>query len=93
MIVANLSRQHHRSLNFYSKIPWKCLYLFGVVSYYFIPSILLKRIVYMYLKLILLMFFIFPPQYDNFTPFVILMRRRHLDNPTFLCVCFPNGSY
>jgi hypothetical protein len=31
------------------------LYLFGVISYYFIPSTLLKLVVYMF-KLILLMF-------------------------------------
>ena len=32
----------------------------------------------------LLLFFVFPQQYDYFTPFVILTRRRHLDNATFI---------
>ena len=27
--------------------------------------------------------FVFSQEYDNFTPFVILTRRRHLDNKTF----------
>jgi hypothetical protein len=55
MIVANLGRQHPRSLDSYFKSSSKYLYLFGVISYYFTPSILLKLVVYI-LKLILLIF-------------------------------------
>ena len=51
MTVANLGRQHHRSLNSYFKSSWEYLYLFGVMSYYFISSILLKLVVYI-IKLI-----------------------------------------
>jgi hypothetical protein len=53
MIVANLGRQHHRSLDSYFKSSSKDL--FGVMSYYFIASILLKLVVYIS-KLILLKF-------------------------------------
>jgi hypothetical protein len=55
MIVANLGKQHQRSLNSYFKSFWEYLYLFGVTSYYFIQYVLLKLVVYV-LKLILLMF-------------------------------------
>ena len=44
MIVANLGRQHRRSLNSYFKSSYEYLYLFGVTSYYFIPSISLKLV-------------------------------------------------
>ena len=73
MTVTNLGRQHQRSLNSYFKNSWKHSYLFGVISYYFIPSILLELVVYVF-QLILLMF----------TPFAILMRRWYLDNTTFI---------
>ena len=43
MIVANLGRQHQRSLNSYFKSSYEYLYLFGVTSYYFI-SISLKLV-------------------------------------------------
>ena len=46
-----------------------------LLSYYFIQSKLLKLVVYV---------FVFPRCYNNFTPFVLLSRRRHLDNTTFL---------
>jgi hypothetical protein len=52
--VATLGRQHQRFLDSYFKSSLKYLYLFGVMSYYFIPSILLELIVCI-LKLILLM--------------------------------------
>ena len=55
MTIANLCRQHHRSLDSYYKSFREHWYLFGVMSYYFMPSILPKLIVYI-LKLILLMF-------------------------------------
>ena len=55
MTVANLGRQHHRSLDSYFKGSWEYLYLFGVKSYYFIPFVLLKLVVHI-LKLVLLMF-------------------------------------
>jgi hypothetical protein len=55
MTIANLRRQHQRSLNSYFKIYWEYLYFFGVISYYFTQSTLLKLIVYIY-KLVLLMF-------------------------------------
>ena len=55
MTIANLGRQHPRYLDSYFKSTWEYWYLFGVWSYYFIPSILLNIIVYI-LKLILLMF-------------------------------------
>ena len=45
MIVANLDRQHQRFLDSYFKSSSEYSYLFGVVSYYFIPSILLKLVV------------------------------------------------
>jgi hypothetical protein len=84
MTMANLCRQHHRSLDSYYKSSRQYLYLFGVMSYYFIPSKLLKLIVYNF-KLILLMFSYF---LNNTTTFVILMRKRHLNNKTFV---FPKG--
>ena len=59
MIVVNLGRQHQRSLDSYFKSSWEYLYLFEAISYYFIPSILLKFGVYI-LLLILLMFSYFP---------------------------------
>ena len=46
MTVANLGRQHQRSLNSYFKSSWEHLYLFGVISYYFIQSILIKLVIY-----------------------------------------------
>ena len=46
MTITNLGRQHNISLNSYFKSSWKYLYFFGVISYYFIQSILLKLIVY-----------------------------------------------
>ena len=52
MTVVNLGRQHHRSLNFYFK---NSLYLFEAISYYFMPSVLLKLAAHI-LKLVLLMF-------------------------------------
>jgi hypothetical protein len=56
MIVANLGRQHQRSLNSYFKSSWDYLYLFGVIiDYYFINYALLKLIVFVF-ELILLMF-------------------------------------
>jgi hypothetical protein len=55
MTVANLGRQYQRSLDSYSKRSWKHLYLFGVMSYWFIPSILLNNVVHIF-KLIMLMF-------------------------------------
>ena len=51
---ANLGRQHQRSLDSYSKTSQEYSYLFVVISYYFIPSISLKLIVYTF-NLILLM--------------------------------------
>jgi hypothetical protein len=81
MTVANLGRQHHRSLASYFKSSWECLYLFGVVSYYFIPPILFKLFVYIF-KAHITYVFIFPQYYANFTPFVILMREWHLNNTT-----------
>ena len=54
MTFANLGRQHQISLNSYFKSSWKYLYLFGVKSYYFIQSIVLKLVVYVF-KLIMLM--------------------------------------
>ena len=45
MTVANLGRQHHRSLESYFKSSWEYLYLFGVLSSYFTPPILLKLII------------------------------------------------
>ena len=71
----------------FQQILGEYLYLFGTISYCFIPPILLKLVVYIQ-KLILLMFFVFPQLYDNFTPIVILMRRRHLNNTTFFLM-FP----
>ena len=55
MTNANLGRQNQRSLDYYFKSSWEYLHLFEVISYYFIPSILLKLIVYIF-KLILLLF-------------------------------------
>ena len=53
MTIANLGRQHHRSLDSYFKSSWEDLYSFGVLSYYFIlVSILLKLVVYVF-KLVL----------------------------------------
>ena len=46
MTIANLCRQHHRSLDSYYKSFREHWYLFGVMSYYFMPSTLLKLIVY-----------------------------------------------
>ena len=83
--VANLGGQHHRSLDSYFKSSWEYLHLFGVINYNFIPSILLEVVVYIF-PLILLMFFLFPQWYDNFTPLLILIRRQHLDNMTFCWV-------
>ena len=65
--------------------------LFGVMSYYFIPYMLLKLVVYIYIyiyfiKLMLLMFSYSLKYYDNFMSFVILMRRPHLDNTIFFYV-------
>ena len=48
MTIANSGRQHHISLDSYFKSFLECLYLFGVMSYYFIPSILLKLVVYIF---------------------------------------------
>ena len=53
MIKANLSKQHQRSLESYFKSSWKYLYLFGIISYYIIPSILLKLVVYIYIYIYL----------------------------------------
>ena len=59
MTIANLGRQHHRSLDSYFKSSWEDLYSFGVLSYYFIlVSILLKLVVYVF-KLVL------PPSQNN----------------------------
>jgi hypothetical protein len=55
MLVANLGKQHHRFLDSYFKISREYLCLFGGIRYYFIPSILLELVVYIF-KLILLMF-------------------------------------
>jgi hypothetical protein len=55
MTLANLGRQHQRSLDSYFKSSWEYLYLFGVISYYFTPSIFLKLVVHIF-KLTLLMF-------------------------------------
>jgi hypothetical protein len=41
MTIANLGRQHHRSLSSYCKSFWECMYLYGVISHYVIQSILL----------------------------------------------------
>ena len=49
MIVANLGRQHQISLDSYFKSSSEHLYSFGVMSYYFIPSIFLKLVVYIFL--------------------------------------------
>ncbi len=55
MTIANLGRQHQRSLNSCFKSSWEYLYMFGaIISYYFIPSILLKLV--KLTKLILLKF-------------------------------------
>ena len=55
--IANLGRQHQSFLDSYFKSSKNILYLLGFMSFYFIPSILLKLVVYIYiLKLILLMF-------------------------------------
>jgi hypothetical protein len=60
MIVANLGRQHQRSLNSYFKSSWDYLYLFGVISdYYFIKFALLKLIVFVFLAHIAY-FLVFP---------------------------------
>ena len=64
------------------------MYLFGVISYYFIQYILLKLVVYV-LKLIFLMFLYSLDSTTNFRPFVILMRRQHLDYTTFFAL--PKG--
>ena len=85
MIISNLDRQHQRSLNSYFKSSWEYLYLFGVISYYFIQSILLQLVVWIF-KFISLMFLYSLRQDDNFMSFVILTRRWHLDNTTFFCV-------
>jgi hypothetical protein len=55
MAVANLGQQHHRYLNSCFKGSWEYLYLFGVISYYYIQSILFNLVVCV-LKLIFLMF-------------------------------------
>jgi hypothetical protein len=55
VIVANLGRQNQRSMNSYFKNSLEYLYLFGVMSYYFIQCILFKLVVHV-LKFILLMF-------------------------------------
>ena len=82
MVVVDLGRQHQGSLDSYFKSSSEHMYLFGVIRYHLIPSILLKRIVYMFSTHITYVF-VFPRYYDNYTPFVILMRRRHLDNTIF----------
>jgi hypothetical protein len=41
MTIANLDRQHHRSLSSYCKSSQECMYLFGVINHYVIQSILL----------------------------------------------------
>ena len=46
MTIANLGRKHHKSLDSYIKRSLEYVYLFGVTSYYFIPPISLKLIVY-----------------------------------------------
>ena len=52
MRVANLGRQHDRSLDSYFKSSWGIiLYLLGAINYVFVPSILLKLVAYI-LKLI-----------------------------------------
>ena len=63
MIVADLGRQRHRSLDSNFKSYCEYLYLFGVISFYFIRNILLKLVVYIF-KLILLMF---SDSFDNMT--------------------------
>ena len=50
MIIAKLGRQHQRSLDSYFKSSCEYLYLFGVISYWFIPSILLKLVVPVYVS-------------------------------------------
>jgi hypothetical protein len=55
MTIANLGRQHNISLDSYSKSSCEYLYIFGIISYYFIPSTSLQLIIHI-LKLILLMF-------------------------------------
>jgi hypothetical protein len=45
-IVANLGRQHQKSLNSYFKSSREYLYLFKVISYYFIKPILFKLVVF-----------------------------------------------
>jgi hypothetical protein len=55
MTIANSGRQHQRTLNSHFKSSWEYLYLFGVISYYFIHFLNPKLNVYG-LNLIFLMF-------------------------------------
>ena len=65
--VANLGRQHLKFLNSYFKSSWEHLHAFGVISYYFIPSTLLKLVAYIFM-LILLMFSYFLNINEKTTP-------------------------
>ena len=56
--IANLGRPHQTSLDSYYKKSQEYSYLFGIISYYGIPSILLKHVLYV-LKLVLLMIFLY----------------------------------
>ena len=56
MTITNLGRQHQKSLDSYFKSFGEYPYLFRVMHFYFIPSILLNLIIYTISKLILLMF-------------------------------------
>ena len=88
MTVANLGRQHHRSLDSCSKRSQEYLYSFNVIIYYFIPSILLKLVVYVF-NLILLMFSYSLNSMTILTPYVILMRGQHSSSHiTLTCYAF-----
>ena len=92
MIVANLGRHHHRSLNSHFKNCWEYLYLFEVITYYFIPSILLKLVAYIF-KLILLMFLY---SLNSTTIFCHLSYKWEDDASLirlFFFLCFENMSY
>ena len=92
MTVANLGRQHQRPLDFYFKSFGEYLNLFGVTSYYFIPSIFLKIIIYIYYKTSYYLCFritcIIRQLYA-----ICHIKGEDDTSITRLVLCFPNVSY
>ena len=92
MTIANLGRQCTLEiLNSYSKNSWENSYMFGVISCWCIPSILLKVIVYiLMLKLLIILYSL------NNTTTLCHLSYKWEDNTLIVrlfFVCFPNVSY